>query len=337
MIAKWTSLLTGTALAGILVLPSLTGGVQAGDAADPPAPVVPPASPAPPMPWHDGTGSAKWPVHTYSAHNLKVDDLVGNLVVSVSNGGPITLEAWGSKRRVDGLHVESHGDEVEVEGSSYEQGWSVWDWRHWFDFSNLGEPRSSDLTVHVTVPRGADLDIDSLVGNATIGDTQGRLRLDAAATTAKIGHIESADIDMGGSGKIQIASVTNALKLNIGGSGKIWTGPIGSLNADIAGSGDAVLGPVAGGLSLDIAGSGDVSTPRVNGPVKVEIAGSGSVKIADGTADPLHVEIMGAGNFTFGGVAVDPHIEAFGSGEVRIKSYRGKLSSEGMADVKIGQ
>jgi hypothetical protein len=45
---------------------------------------------------------------------------------------------------------------------------------------------------------------------------------------------------------------------------------------------------------------------------------------------------MGAGKFDFGGIAVDPHVEAFGSGSVRIKSYRGKLSSEGMADVKIG-
>jgi hypothetical protein len=50
----------------------------------------------------------------------------------------------------------------------------------------------------------------------------------------------------------------------------------------------------------------------------------------------LHVEIMGSGNFAFGGVAVDPHIEAFGSGNVRLHSYRGKLDTEGMADVKIG-
>jgi hypothetical protein len=60
------------------------------------------------------------------------------------------------------------------------------------------------------------------------------------------------------------------------------------------------------------------------------------VKIADGTADPLHVDIMGAGNFIFGGVAVDPHIDAVGSGNVKLKSYRGHLDTEGMADVKIG-
>jgi len=60
------------------------------------------------------------------------------------------------------------------------------------------------------------------------------------------------------------------------------------------------------------------------------------VKIADGKADPLHVEIMGAGNFAFGGVANNPHIEAVGSGSVKLKSYTGKLDTEGMTNVQIG-
>jgi hypothetical protein len=60
------------------------------------------------------------------------------------------------------------------------------------------------------------------------------------------------------------------------------------------------------------------------------------VKIADGIANPLSVDIMGAGNLYFGGVAVDPHIDAVGSGTVHLKAYRGKLNSEGMADVKVG-
>jgi hypothetical protein len=39
---------------------------------------------------------------------------------------------------------------------------------------------------------------------------------------------------------------------------------------------------------------------------------------------------------SFNGEAVDPQISAIGSGDVWIKSYTGKLSSSGMADVKIG-
>jgi hypothetical protein len=180
------------------------------------------------------------------------------------------------------------------------------------------------------------VNIDGLVGNADIGDTQAALRLDAAVTNAKIGKVASARIELGGDGRIDIASVTGDLNLDVGGSGKIKTGPVGDVRADIAGSGDAEFGAIANGLKLTIAGSGDVTAARVNGPVRIEIAGSGNVKIADGVADPLHLEVMGAGNFTFGGVAVDPHIEAFGSGSVRLKSYRGRLDNEGMADIKIG-
>jgi hypothetical protein len=266
-----------------------------------------------------------------------MDDVVGTLIVAVRDGGPMTVEAWGARDRLNGLSVGVHDGRLDVDCAEMDENESVWDWRHWFDFSHMSQPSPRNLTIRVTVPRGADVDVESLVGDATIGDTQGNLRLEAAATRARIGHVASANIEIGGSGRVDIASVTGTLKLDVGGSGKISTGPIGNLRADLAGSGDAEFGPINGGMDLDIAGAADVTAVRVNGPTKITIAGSGSVKVADGTADPLHVEIMGSGKFSFGGVAVDPHVEAFGSGNVRIKSYRGKLDTEGMADVKIGQ
>jgi hypothetical protein len=213
---------------------------------------------------------------------------------------------------------------------------SVWNWRDWFNFPNYVDRKTDNLTVKISVPRGTNIDVNDLVGNATIGDTQGALHFEAAASKAQIGHVASADISLGGSGKLDVAGVTGSLKLEIGGSGKVTVGATGDVKADIAGSGTGIFGPIAHGLNLSIAGSGDVTAARVNGPTHIDIAGSGSVKIADGTADPLHVDIMGAGNFVFGGVAVDPHIDAVGSGNVRLKSYRGHLDSEGMADVKIG-
>ena len=249
----------------------------------------------------------------------------------------MTVEVSGAKSRVAGLSVAVKGNTLEVDGSENKNDTSVWDWHDWFNFSNLEDDRRADnLFVKVTVPRGTDVNIDGLVGNADIGDTQAALRLDAAVTNAKIGKVASAKIELGGDGRIDIAAVTGDLNLDVGGSGKVKTGPIGDVRADIAGSGDAQFGAIANGLKLSIAGSGDVTAARVNGPVRIEIAGSGNVKIGDGVADPLHLEVMGAGNFTFGGVAVDPHIEAFGSGSVRLKSYRGHLDNEGMADIKIG-
>ena len=332
MTQKLTSILSGAAFAGLLIVPSLfaVGPAQAGAA--------PPAPPPPPN-WHgqDNGNWSSWAPRNYNARRLKVDDIVGTLLVNVRNGGPMMVEAWGARERLNGLRADVDDDRLVIKGTEFNDSRSVWDWQHWFDFSNLTEETSRNLTVRITVPRGTDVEIKGLVGNTTIGDTQGALRLEAAATKARIGRVASADLDLGGSGRIEIASVSGALKLDVGGSGKVTTGSVGSVDADIAGSGDAQFGAIANGLNLDIAGSGDVSAARVNGPTRVDIAGSGSVKIADGTADPLHVEIMGAGNFIFGGVAVDPHVEAFGSGNIHIKSYRGHLDSEGMADVKIGE
>jgi hypothetical protein len=332
MTLKLKSFLTGAACAGFLILPTLGGLNEVQASGAPPAPAAPPAPPAP----HPGNWG-NWGARNYEARSVKMDDVVGTLIVAVRDGGPMTVEAWGARDRLNGLSVGVHDGRLDVDCAELDQNESVWDWRHWFDFSHMNEPSPHNLTIRVTVPRGADVDVESLVGDATIGDTQGNLRLEAAATRARIGRVASANIEIGGSGRVDIASVTGTLKLDVGGSGKISTGPIGNLRADLAGSGDAQFGPINGGMDLDIAGAADVSAVRVNGPTKITIAGSGSVRIAEGTADPLHVEIMGSGNFYFGGVAVDPHVEAFGSGNVRIKSYRGKLDTEGMADVKIGQ
>jgi hypothetical protein len=224
---------------------------------------------------------------------------------------------------------------LRIEGT--DQNISVWDWRRWFDFSNLNRDDRTRLQLQITVPRGAEVRIEDMIGNATIGDLNGPLRLEATATQARIGKVTSAQIEMNGSGRVDIAQVTNELKLEIAGSGKVTAGSVGALKADLAGSGDAVIGDIHGPLKLDVAGSGNLTATKVNGPLNISIAGAGSVKIADGLADPFRVDIMGSGNVVFGGMAVDPKISALGSGSVRLKAYRGKLSSEGMANVKIGE
>lgn len=277
-----------------------------------------------------------WPTKTFGANSLKISDVVGTVTVNVRDGGPVTVDVAGARPRVNGVSIHQEDGTVVIDGSDSGDNVSVWDWHKWFNFSSDWTPKTDNLRVKVTVPRGADVDISDLVGDATIGDTQGHLSFEAAATKARIGHVGEAHISLGGAGRVDVAQVNGPLHLEIGGSGKATVGPTKGAHVEIGGSGDAQFGTIAGGLSVDIGGSGDVSAASVNGPTHVDIAGSGSVKIADGTADPLHVDIMGAGNFIFGGVAVDPHIDAVGSGNVRLKSYRGHLNNEGMADVKIG-
>lgn len=283
----------------------------------------------------DGDWSV-WPTKTFSGNAVKFSDIVGTLTVNVRDGGPVTVDVSGTRERLSGVSVHQEDGRVVIDGANSSDNESVWDWHKWFNFSSDWQPKTKSLFVKVTVPRGASVNVSDLVGEATIGDTQGELRFEAAASKAHIGRVGPAHVSLAGAGHVDIAQVNGPLHLEIGGSGKVTVGPVQSVDADIGGSGDAQFGAIAGGLKLDIAGSGDVSAARVNGPTHVDIAGSGSVKIADGTADPLHVDIMGAGTFIFGGVAVDPHIDAVGSGNVKLKSYRGHLDTEGMADVKIG-
>jgi len=285
------------------------------------------------LPATAGEDWATWPRKTFNANALKVEDYVGTLIVTVNkSAGPMTVEVAGTHQRIQQVEVRGGDGTVRVEGQSTD---TVWDWHQWFNF-DVSRSQPDQLVVKVGVPRGTAISVNDMVGRATIGDTYGPLKFEASATQTKIGRVSSAKISLDGTGRIDVAGVGGRLDLDIAGSGKVNIGPTQGVKADIAGAGDAALGPIAGGLDVDIAGSGDISTPRVNGPVKVDIAGSGSVNIADGVANPLKVDIMGSGNFTFGGLAIDPKVSSFGSGSVKIKAYKGKMSSDGMASVEVG-
>lgn len=280
------------------------------------------------------TGWVVWPTKSYNAASLRVTDVVGSVRVDVQNG-PMKVDVSGTREMVTGLTVKQDGGQLLISGNEVDS-FNVWDWHKWFDFSHIRDNRNGKLFIKVTVPKGSDVRVDDLVGNATIGDTYGPVRLETTAGDSTVGRTSTARISMAGSGKTQVGDVAGELRMEIAGSGRIVAHNAGSVRADIAGSGDAVVANVASGVNVDIAGSGNFTAQKVNGPVKVDIAGSGNVKVADGYANPLRVDIIGAGDFYFGGMAVDPRISAMGSGNVRIKAYKGKLKSDGMADVQIG-
>lgn len=281
--------------------------------------------------------NADWingPWRTYDVRALELDDIVGTVKVDVKDSGPIVVQVSGLKDRVNGVEVKPSGGKLVLRGESIG---AVWDWRHWFDFSHMNRNDSSQLVIHVAVPRGAPVKLDSYVGNATIGDTQGPVSFDSTGdTVSSIGNVSEAHLSLAGSGRLTVGNVSGAVNAETAGSGDIKIGNARSVKADIAGSGSVATGHVSGPIDVDIAGSGDFSAAGVNGSVKADIAGSGSVTIASGEANPFHVDIMGSGNVTFGGTAVDPKISAMGSGSVRLKAYRGTLSNDGMGNLKIG-
>jgi len=318
---EWRSALIGAGVAALLIIPTLAHSQTPN-----PAPAPAPAR------------SANWvtkPQARFAVRKLSIDSVVGQIKVDVKDSGPITLEVAGTRRAVDGLTAKVEDGTLKIEGANAPKI-AVWDWRKWFDFSDARGTQDYKLSLHLIVPRGADIEVEDFVGSAIMGDTLGNLDFSANATKSKIGRVKSAKIEMNGSGQVDLAQVAGPLRIEVNGSGRINAGNVQSVRAELNGSGTAALGTISGPLHLEIAGSGDLTATKVVGPVHIEIAGAGSVKIADGVADPFHVEIAGSGDVVFGGLAVDPHVEALGSGKVRIHAMRGKLSSQGMANVKIG-
>jgi hypothetical protein len=304
MTSQLKQILCGAAVAALLTLPAAAGN---GD-------------------WTSGS----W--QSFNAKSVKVDTVVGKLRVEVKPQANTTIQVSGLKDRVNKVTVRMSGDQLVVSGENEN---AVWDWKNWFNF-NDEHNSSKDLDVHIVVPKGTDIDVRDMIGDASIGDTMSNVRFEAVASNAWIGRTKEAHLSMAGSGKIIIADVAGDLHVDIAGSGKIKAGSASEVHADVAGSGSAEMGAINGGLHLDIAGSGDFTATKVNGPVHVGIVGAGSVHIPQGVANPLHVDILGAGDFVFGGQAIDPHVSALGSGRVKIRSYSGKMHSDGMVDVQVG-
>lgn len=279
--------------------------------------------------------SGSWitlPTRSFAVHRVRLNDLVANLTVKVGPG-PVTVQLSGLKRRLDAVDVRTEDGALTISGHSH---YDVWDWHDWFNFGGTRERTPGHLQVTLRVPAGTDLGVRELIGNAQIGDTMGRLDFGAVSSHAIIGQVGTARIRLAGSGDVKVAAVKGRLKLEVAGSGKVAVGQSGPVHAELAGAGDAQLGQINGGLHLEIAGSGNSAAQSVDGPVKVEIAGSGSVHIASGTANPLRLDIMGSGNFDFGGHAIDPHLSALGSGAVRLNSYSGNMSTSGNVHLSVG-
>lgn len=271
---------------------------------------------------------------TYDARALKLEDVVGTVRIYVKDNGPVAIQVSGLPDRVNRVHVRLNGATLKVDSDPVGR---VWDWRHWFDFNGLTNTNNpSQLQVHIAIPRGMAVDIDETAGNVTIGNTMGPLKFSVQGyTESTVGNVASAKLEMAGAGKLTVGNVMGEANVDSAGSGNIRIGDSGRVKADIAGSGSVTAGNINGGVDIDIAGSGDFSAASVHGSARASIAGSGSVTIAGGEANPFNVEIMGSGNVSFGGLAVNPKIEAMGSGTVRIKAYRGNLENEG-AKLNIG-
>lgn len=274
---------------------------------------------------------------SFDARNVVLDHVIADVKVGVRDGGKVSVEIQGPRYRVNDMQTRSSGGTVSISGpASDNRSFNVWDVSKWFDYSDVGEDKR--VRVWVTVPRGAEVNARHLIGDMSIGDTNGKIYVETITGDVRIGRVSDARLKVVGGGDISVADVRGALSLDIAGSGDVRIGNVsGAAAITVAGSGDSSISNVGAGLNANLAGSGDLKVGNVNGPVTISMAGGGDVSIAGGKADPLKVSMVGGGDLSFGGVAVNPTLSSIGSGDVWINAYQGHLSSSGMGDIHIGR
>ena len=128
------------------------------------------------------------------------------------------------------------------------------------------------------------------------------------------------DLNMAGSGRIEVATMASQANINIAGSGTIEVTAIASdsLEVAMAGSGSVKASGTSKSLEVAVVGSGktDLSGLKVD-TAEISIAGSGDVNLAsDGTVE---ANIAGSGNVTVTGEATC-EVSSMGSGKVTCKA-----------------
>lgn len=263
---------------------------------------------------------------TYTVRRVRIDGMVAQVeIITSPQPGPVRLQANGKAETMKELQVRAVGDELFLRLDKEEdEAWFPWNL-----FNMWGKERKvRDLSLRITAPTGTPFDLEGMVGTINAGDLDAPLRLDGHAVEARFGRVQSAAVEIAGSGRISIGTVKEMLDVEVAGSGNLQVASAAAAQIEIAGGGNVVIGPLAGGLSTEVAGSGNIRVAQVNGPVDIEIAGSGDVLIEGGRADPFQVQIAGSGDVVFRGEAVNPRVEIMGSGDVKVASFSGSKSEE---------
>lgn len=170
---------------------------------------------------------------------------------------------------------------VEVEGQPNIAGLLVTEVKNGIWAINTKECYKTDkpFIVHITTP---SVDMISIQGSGDVKSMDSFTPL-------------SLDVDVQGSGEVDISVDTKRVKATVQGSGDIGLkGTCGVLDASVQGSGDIdAIGLMSTNATVGIAGSGDVSVQATE-HLQVSIAGSGDVKYR-GKPAKLDKSINGSG------------------------------------------
>jgi hypothetical protein len=164
------------------------------------------------------------------------------------------------------------------------------------DFSSCGTASLGDVAGELDVDLAGSGQVTAGAARSLTADVAGSGELVVGAVA------EGADVDIAGSGTVRIASVTGSLNSDGAGSGNlvVEAGNVTDANIDLAGSGDVDIAATVQRLEVSIVGSGDVDVAGTVGDIEADIAGSGSVR-AQAVTGSVRKEVWGSGDVRVGG------------------------------------
>lgn len=243
-----------------------------------------------------GSAMITWPTQRYDANGLVLRNLVADVVIKTASGGQFVLDISGSARHLRDLIVKKERETLVI--------------------ADTGQGHNDKVQISITMPREAPIETHHLIGSFSLDSTNGALTLGAAAAEINLGQVATAVVQAEGSSQLRV-NQANSLQLSMGGSSGVEAGQVGSLQVQSSGSMKLVL-------------------QKLNGPAEIDMSGSGTAYIREGTANPLHLRIMGAGQFEMDGMAVNPVIEGMGFATVRLRAYSGQPDVRGMVQMRVG-
>ena len=170
-------------------------------------------------------------------------------------------------------------------------------------FSSFFKRKRKLINLDIKIPKNLRLDIDDGSGFIEISDISGNIKLDD------------------GSGSIEIEDVKGKISIDDGSGGITIKNVFNNVEID-DGSGELIIESINGNVEVDD-GSGSIEITDIRGDVSVR-DGSGSMRIykIDGSV----VVNDGSGDIIVDGVQKDLTILEAGSGGIRIRNIKGKVS-----------
>jgi hypothetical protein len=140
----------------------------------------------------------------FRAKRIRLDNLVAEVDLVVAPAEAVRVTAKGEPDALKRLQIRLVGDELQVvQTRAKGQEWQVLGWTVFGIQTN--EEEVSDLKLTITAPAGTPYEIDDMVGKINAGDLDAPLSIGTTSATGKIGRVKSADIEISGSGDLELS------------------------------------------------------------------------------------------------------------------------------------